>query len=1031
MTPGQIEQVFGRGRLKMVTGEHVEVYREAMGIGERRRYTKRFLATSDGDFGPWTEREWRILARLIGHGIRCVPDVVQFDGGAMGGMRLVQTYDAGVTVDQWATLLPVTRERASHRHVFEDCAHWWALAQHCIAALDEIHALGLLHLDIKADNICVPYAPADFDPQSPRQQLQPVFARLALIDFAFSLVSREPLATPLPIGWQKDYDYQSPRLLRALEAGRRGDLEPTRELDWRCDLYSLAAMLKRYLPGDEATLGAGGWTAQRYDDARALIYRLRDSHDRDVEPWLPHRGLIDYTAARLEERDLAASLAQGWTLARDAATVGSATPITPITPMTRIARSIRVMGTVRTLARPQPATAVTAIAAAVPLEAPRLAAATFDAPRADPALKPLRTIVHSRRRRAAAMLALVAAAIAVVAAPSLIGEKARSFDLLSTLRAWFGEQAPPVAASYRDAKPSPQAPSSMPGPPPSSANANPPAAAEPPRVETAAAPAPVPAEPSPAAPAPAPREPVASAEAPVAPAVEARTRPKPAPMESGPPTKRNTVASVAAPKAAAAPSSPVDAPRVAAARATPAYRVPPAAPPAGSITPPPRPSATSTSAPSIVPAPEPSAPASEARVATAGSAPIAITIETPRNNPPAAGASAAPNAISSDTNAAPNTAQSAKSAAAKPPRAPRSPPRDDLLSQLIGILGIARDPGEAPAPIEERGVPSASSAGRSNSATRAPGASTPVPSVAPAATRSMAETAAAAAASLPGTLPSTTTTQPAPPVAPPAAAPTMIAPPAMNPPATSSPWQRPAEDTPDALVAQGRRLLADTVPRVAAQAQPEISRVLWTASLAGQPAQIATIVEAAYRPWASDLAWMPAGSISPSIARRLHDDARIAATSGRNLTEALNLELRAFAANPRDAEIASYLALLYLRANPAQAETARQLAMHAIAASGARRTARPEDWGTLAVASAMSGRESDAVRAYLVEIALSSNVDRSCRAALAAYTSFGDRLRVPVSAMLYRARQQSSAYESPSCTWPSSWTTVARLPSAY
>ena len=51
MTPGQIDRVFGRGRLKMVTGEHVEVYREAVGPGERRRYTKRFLNTPDGDFG--------------------------------------------------------------------------------------------------------------------------------------------------------------------------------------------------------------------------------------------------------------------------------------------------------------------------------------------------------------------------------------------------------------------------------------------------------------------------------------------------------------------------------------------------------------------------------------------------------------------------------------------------------------------------------------------------------------------------------------------------------------------------------------------------------------------------------------------------------------------------------------------------------------------------------------------------------------------------------------------------------------------
>ena len=137
MTPADIDRVFGRGRLRMVTGEHVEVYREESAPGERRRYTKRFLATAAGDFRPWTEREWRILARLVGHGIGPVPDVVQFDRGAAGRPALVQTYDAGVTVDHWATLLPVEHDGGVLRHVFEDCAHWWALARHCLIALDE------------------------------------------------------------------------------------------------------------------------------------------------------------------------------------------------------------------------------------------------------------------------------------------------------------------------------------------------------------------------------------------------------------------------------------------------------------------------------------------------------------------------------------------------------------------------------------------------------------------------------------------------------------------------------------------------------------------------------------------------------------------------------------------------------------------------------------------------------------------------------------------------------------------------------
>ena len=99
-----------------------------------------------------------------------MPDVVQFDRGAADRPALVQTYDAGVTVDHWATLLPVERDGATLRNVFEDCAHWWALARHCLIALDAIHELQLVHLDLKADNVCIPVGPADFDPRAPAQR---------------------------------------------------------------------------------------------------------------------------------------------------------------------------------------------------------------------------------------------------------------------------------------------------------------------------------------------------------------------------------------------------------------------------------------------------------------------------------------------------------------------------------------------------------------------------------------------------------------------------------------------------------------------------------------------------------------------------------------------------------------------------------------------------------------------------------------------------------------------------------------------
>ena len=190
------------------------------------------------------------------------------------------------------------------RNVFEDCAHWWALARHSLIALDAIHELQLVHLDLKADNVCIPVGPADFDPHARGQWLQPRFDDIALIDFAFSLVSGERLESALPIAQQADYEYQSPRLLRALDAGRHGDLAPTRQLDWRCDLFSLAAMLWRYLPELEDTT-TGAWTRPRHAKARALVRRLIEAHDAELPAMRPHAELIAFAGEPLAQPELA------------------------------------------------------------------------------------------------------------------------------------------------------------------------------------------------------------------------------------------------------------------------------------------------------------------------------------------------------------------------------------------------------------------------------------------------------------------------------------------------------------------------------------------------------------------------------------------------------------------------------------------------------------------------------------------------------------------------------------------------------
>ncbi|HEY4958690.1 MAG TPA: hypothetical protein VII31_12830, partial [Caldimonas sp.] len=332
MTPAEIDRVFGRGRLQVATGEHVEVFREEVQSGHERRYTKGFLAGAAGDFRAWTEREWRVLESLGRHaGVPVAKGLDLVPADDSGPARL-QTRDAGATVDQWATLVPLRRGETPLRSVFEDCAHWWALARQCMLTLDAVHALGFVHLELKPDNVCIPWAPAGAGRPVPGQPLTPRFRGLVLIDVAFSLLPEVDYTTPLPLLRQPAYEYQSPRLLHALEEGRRGHLAPTRALDWRCDFFSLAGMLWRYLPElDEAT--AAGWTAERHRLASGFIRQLLDLHGAAPSPHWPHRDLIAQASQQVRAPELAAALQAGCTFDPERALALAA----ETTPPTRVA----------------------------------------------------------------------------------------------------------------------------------------------------------------------------------------------------------------------------------------------------------------------------------------------------------------------------------------------------------------------------------------------------------------------------------------------------------------------------------------------------------------------------------------------------------------------------------------------------------------------------------------------------------------------------------------------------------------------
>ncbi|HSW04947.1 hypothetical protein, partial [Aquabacterium sp.] len=141
-------------------------------------------------------------------------------------------------------------------------------------------------------------------------------------------------------------------------------------------------------------------------------------------------------------------------------------------------------------------------------------------------------------------------------------------------------------------------------------------------------------------------------------------------------------------------------------------------------------------------------------------------------------------------------------------------------------------------------------------------------------------------------------------------------------------------------------------------------------------------------------------ALAPAQARDWHRSALQAWRERGDAQAATELLMRAFAANPLDAEITGDLAWLRLRGQALQADGARQLALHALTLPHARHPyGRVDDWTTLAIASALTGRQRDAGNAWLVAAALTSNFDQLCRTAGQAYGRHGDRLRPSIDAL--------------------------------
>jgi hypothetical protein len=274
---------------------HVRVTRHPPEAGSRCTYRKQFKAEGLSDADYWLERENQFLFDFAADKLRHVVELSELkragDGHHTPLVTLLATFDAGITIEDWLRVRPRYAHGESYAHPFKHAGLFLLLLRGCLVALREIHAHGIVHCDIKADNICLGYAPYPFRPE-PGRTLRPDFEQVRLIDFAFSVTPKRPLQQPLPI--LPVAPYQSNLLKRSLERdqAQRGRQRPSIQgLDWRADLYSLGHMAGLIAEAGLVTpTGSGGRAA--YDGAYRLVERLKGFDGGRRTATLPHDELI-------------------------------------------------------------------------------------------------------------------------------------------------------------------------------------------------------------------------------------------------------------------------------------------------------------------------------------------------------------------------------------------------------------------------------------------------------------------------------------------------------------------------------------------------------------------------------------------------------------------------------------------------------------------------------------------------------------------------------------------------------------------
>lgn len=192
----------------------------------------------------WAHHEHLVLTLLAGRGAK---HVVQVSGLQISPFKVeLMTLDAGSDFERdW--LGPARLAQKETLWASEEDALKWARA--CLMALESVHRLGLVHGDLKSDNICITSSQST---GSSGKRID--LSSIRLIDFAYSLYRDAPLQFVLPTDPIK-LDYLPEFFKSALaKAQSQNNVNPLNVVACaNIDLYSLSCLLEKTVAGDKAT----------------------------------------------------------------------------------------------------------------------------------------------------------------------------------------------------------------------------------------------------------------------------------------------------------------------------------------------------------------------------------------------------------------------------------------------------------------------------------------------------------------------------------------------------------------------------------------------------------------------------------------------------------------------------------------------------------------------------------------------------------------------------------------------------------